>query len=317
MSERADLMAGLIERSLRGEASDAELQALVAWRHESAANERSYRRTRNLVVAAGELSTTQGPVRAPAAVDIIALAAGPARRARSARWPLRAAAAAAVILALANVWHVLADDERAPTEVVTGVHEMTTVKLGDGTVVRLAPSSRLVVSGSRRDVTLEGRAYFAVTPDPQRPFLVHTTLGTARVLGTRFQLDTERAEMRLLVLEGVVALDAPENSVEVRAGQQTAVRNRAVARPTPLADPEAALGWMGRILVFQGLPLREAANQLERLYGVRVMVTDSSLLTETVTATFTDRPLDDVVSVLCIVLNAQCTTRAGVVVMHR
>lgn len=317
MGEWAGSMDGLIERSLRGEASDAELQALAEWRSESPANERLYRRARTLIAAASELGATQGLVKAPAAVDIIALAARPARRARSARWPLWAAAAAAVILAVANVWHLLDDDGWAPTEVVTGVHEMTTVKLSDGTVVRLAPSSRLVVSGSRRDVTLEGRAYFAVTPDPRQPFLVHTTLGTARVLGTRFQLDTERTEMRLLVLEGVVALDAPENSVEVRAGQQTAVRNRAAAQPTPLADPETALGWMGRILVFQGLPLRDAAHQLERLYGVRVMVTDSSLLSETVTATFTDRPLDDVVSVLCIVLNARCSTRDGVVMMHR
>ena len=46
------------------------------------------------------------------------------------------------------------------TEVVTGATELATVQLGEGSVVRLAPSSRLrVLAGRERAVSLEGRAF--------------------------------------------------------------------------------------------------------------------------------------------------------------
>jgi hypothetical protein len=41
------------------------------------------------------------------------------------------------------------------------------------------------------------------------------------------------------------------------------------------------------------------------------------LRAETVTATFTDRPLDDVVAVVCAVLNARCTTRNDTISITR
>ncbi|MQA92446.1 MAG: hypothetical protein GEU90_19835 [Gemmatimonas sp.] len=60
--------------------------------------------------------------------------------------------------------------------VVTGAGEAVTVKLGDGTIVRLAPESRLRMMGQtgRREVWMDSRAFFAVTKVEDRPFVVRT-----------------------------------------------------------------------------------------------------------------------------------------------
>lgn len=314
----------LIERALRGEASEAELIELVAWRRAAPEHERHYRRTQRLIAAARALRTdaAASPTR-PSAATIIAAASAssPAATARLRRPRLRlgrlapwAVAAAAVLVAVLNLRDGGESRNWVPAEIITGAAELATVRLADGTVVRLAPSSRLrVEAGRAREVRLDGRALFAVTKQPGEPFRVRTQLGTARVLGTRFELATDQAELRLRVLEGRVALDAPRNRVEVGAGEESGVRDGVAARPTQSAATDVEPAWAGRFLAFQATPLRDAVRRIERLYQVSVVVSNPALATATITATFTDRSLDDVISVVCEVLSANCSVRDGVV----
>jgi ferric-dicitrate binding protein FerR (iron transport regulator) len=311
-------MGALIERSLTGEASQKELEQLALWRRTSHENELEYQHTVRLVAAARDLQLPSAaiPTR-PSAAAIITRARGvphgSSASARFARWAPWALAAAAILVAAVNLKLARRAGDVAPAEIVTGATELATVKLRDGTVVRLAPSSRLLVAdgGVGREVTLEGRAFFAVATLPGQPFTVHTSAASARVLGTRFQLATENGGVDLQVLEGRVALEAPRNRVEVRAGEQSGVRGGTAAHPTRLAAAENTTEWLGKFLAFQATPLSEAAREIERLYGVRINLPDSALAAATVTATFTDRPVADVLTVLCSILDAQCAARDG------
>lgn len=313
----------LIERALRGEASESERMRVTEWRQASPENEQAYREIARLVEATRSLTrAAQVPAR-PAAGSIVSRAAS-AGQAKSRGWLLRwvpwTVAAAALLAAIAlGLRPAVEPAGWAPAEVVTGASELATIKLADGSVVRLAPSSRLLVPGGERgrEVTLEGRAFFAITPIPDAPFFVHTRGATVRVLGTRFELATDADEVQLRVLEGRVALEAPENRIEVGSGEQSAVRYGAATRPTPLQDAETATAWLGRFLVFHATPLRDAARAIEELYDARIVIADSTLAKETITATFTDRPLDDVAGIICSVLNAPCTTRERVVTIGR
>jgi ferric-dicitrate binding protein FerR (iron transport regulator) len=312
-------MDALIERSLRGEASEEELAALAVWRRESQQHEIEYQRTARLIAAARAMQPVSSAIpERPSAASIVARAGAAGRSlsagARFARWVPWALAAAAILVAALNVTMVRRGGAVTPAEIVTGATELATVKLRDGTVVRLAPSSRLLVpdGGAGREVTLEGRAFFAVARIPGQPFTVHTSAASARVLGTRFQLATENGGVDLQVLEGRVALEAPRNSVEVRAGEQSGVRDGTAAHPTRVAEPANTTEWLGKFLAFQATPLSEAAREIERLYGVRILLPDTALAAATVTATFTDRPIDDVLSVLCSVLDARCAARDGI-----
>ena len=231
-------------------------------------------------------------------------------------------AAAASLVAAATLGRVTASDADAllaPAEIVTGPSELATVQLGDGSVVRLAPSSRLRIggTGAERDVELEGRAYFAIARDESHPFLVRTSAGVARVLGTRFELAAEGGDLELTVVEGRVALDAPANSVEVEGGERSHVAERVASAPQRIANPERELAWVGTFLAFQGTPLEDAMREVERIYGLHVTITDSVLARQTVTATFTSQRSESVVSVLCSVVSARCSTTGDTVRVSR
>lgn len=230
-------------------------------------------------------------------------------------WWLRSAAAAAAAIALLvgvrQLWlNVAADFGGPPAEIVTGAGELTTVTLGDGTVVRLAPSSRLRLPRGRnaREVWLDGRAYFAVSRDSTRPFAVRTPVGQAIVLGTRFDLRTDGGQVRLLVVEGKVQLEASGHSAPVTA--------RRLAEIAPVKQPTVAdvddefihhsLGWTGNFIAFETTPLRDVARELSTHYNVSITLADSTLARETVSGWFADEPFEDVLMIICRAVREQC-----------
>jgi transmembrane sensor len=322
-NESRPLMDEIIDREQRGQATPAEVRQIAEWRRASLANEHEYRRLVKLLSVAHTLPMgAAGPPPTAAALLAKQRPSLPEDRPKH-RWlpwtiPLAAAAGLAAGFIVPR-----ASPPRASSlgvaDISTGAAEMTTVQLGDGSVVRLAPASHLRVasSDSAREVTLDGRAFFVVAKMPDRPFVVHTPAGNARVLGTRFELSTRDKDLRLVVVEGRVALTAGTNRVEVSGGEQSGVRDQQTLKPTPVADAGKMEQWVGKFLVFQSTPLRDAAREIERVYGTRVTVTDSVLARQTVQAAFTDRPLAQVVDEVCSLVNARCETRSNEVVISR
>ena len=314
----------LIDRARRGEATAAEVNDLGTWRRESADNERQYQATLRLLDAGRALAEGETAVNRPTAAEIIARTKSRRRFTgvtMAARWAPWAIAAAAAVVAAVSLRSRTTSGDTIPgwgaTEVVTGATELATVQLGEGSVVRLAPSSRLrVLAGRERAVQLEGRAFFAVQRMPRHPLVVHTRAGDARVLGTRFELATNADRLELHVVEGKVALSTPREDVEVGPGEAGTVANGAVSRPSRMATPAVAT-WVGTFLAFQATPFGEAAREIERVYGTPVTITDTTLARETITATFTDRPVQEVVNVVCAVLSARCEVKDGRVRIDR
>src|SRR5439155_10629850 len=170
--DRDGPMDELIFRVLKGGATAQEMEAVRVWRETSPENEAHYRQLVQVLAVTSQVESASRQAIPPAAVEIINRAASPTLRNPShGRWRLSwvvpLATAAAMLLGFLGSKLLPA---RAPAvtfaadEFVTGPADMATVRLNDGTVVRLAPRSRLrVISGrNSREVTLDGHACFAV-----------------------------------------------------------------------------------------------------------------------------------------------------------
>jgi transmembrane sensor len=303
-------MDDLIWRFLQNNTSAEEDRALEQWRSALTANERHFQELRRLWAASAHVRPV---TRRPTAATIIA--AHPGRRLR--RWN-RAVMAAAVVGALllgtrAVRWQASPEPVVASTEIVTGADELSTVRLGDGTVVRLAPSSRLVLphGPNAREVWLYGRAYFAVTSDPQRRFTVHTERGVATVLGTRFDLRSEGQQLRLMVIEGKVQLNADGRTVAVGAHRLAEIGTGRAAAVAEVDHDyiQQTLGWAGNFLAFESTPLKDAARELSSHYSVPITIADSALANQTVTGWFADEPFESVFMIICRAVRAECAVR--------
>lgn len=326
-------MDELILVSLKGEATLAEERELLRWRRESDENERYYQefaRAWQLAEGGDEL-LFPGPV--PTAADVIRIAEAELDEATSSRprrarnlvhgWGMRVAAAAAMVL-LGFFAADLRTDEPpldlgyGADEFVTGAGETATVSLRDGTVVRLAPESRLRLTGDmrEREVHLAGRAYFAVAKREGKPFRVRSSAGEVTVLGTRFDLQTDREDLRLVVVEGRVAVAARGHETEVGAGEMSRVVEGTLLPVSRVPDVHTQIDWLGRFLAFQATPLADVARELELQYQVRVEITDPELAGRTITTWLADRSLEDVLRIVCAVALAECSAGDGVVTIQ-
>jgi transmembrane sensor len=303
-------MEDKIVKVLSGDATDLEIRQLEAWRAESPDHERVYAQTRRVWEMTAP--SLEEPVAAPPSLagiveeaerrrnSVVSLAAWKARRA----WSWRVAAAAAVVILAVGIATV---QRGGGSRYATGSDEYRTVTLADGSIVRLAPESTLRVRGaSSRSIRLEGRAFFAVATDSTRPFTVETPVGRAQVLGTRFEIASSADSLRLVVVEGRVALAASGTSVEVARGEVSRVTAGSAPSAPAAADVWAVLDWPSGLLVFQATPFADVVEQIGRYFGVSFSLRDDDLAQRTVTAWFLDETLAEVVNTVCAIVGAQC-----------
>ena len=199
-------------------------------------------------------------------------------------------------------------EELAGTEFVAGSTEATTVALSDGSFVRLDAGSmvRFARDGESREAWLSGRAFFGVASEPERPFVVHTDSGDTRVLGTRFEVSSRDDELRVIVVEGLVSVTSTRGrSTEVSKGQVASLAANGDFSVTTVDDVYALLDWEGGMLLFQGTPLAQVAEEVAAHFDVPVTVVDG-LSSRTLTAWFGDDSLDEVVESICLLVQAEC-----------
>lgn len=329
-------MDDLIIRSLQGRATPEEEERLRAWRRSDPDHEARFRALRDL----WEVTAVAAPrdVRdLPDVHDLVERAEGrrgevqadsrdvdlhpsisrsgeaSSTREASSPWLRRAALgvlAAGLVAVGFGVGTIVGDDGSAPfaaREIETGAGEMTTITLADGSSVRLGPRStlRLTEGEDRRTARLEGRAYFGVQTDSARPFVVDTEHGRTTVFGTRFEVRAEE-EFRVLVVEGEVSVEAGGTEVRLSEGEMSRSARGGPPSRERVADVYTQLDWLGDALVFQGTRLDRALSEIEARYDVDIGLMDRSLAGHTVTATFTGRPIEHVVLVLCEIVNTTC-----------
>lgn len=301
-------------RTLRGIATAAEVRKLGEWRGASRRNEQHYQRIVRLWMLVGLVDSAKLHSRPPTAAELLMrTGAQPRVPGPSTAWPPRWATAASVLLVAAGgaglARRVASDVTLGAAELVTGESQMVTAQLGDGSVVRVAPRSRLRIGGvrGRRDVWLDGRAFFVVAKQPGHPFTVHTRLGDAVALGTRFDLDVGNDGLRLATTEGRVALSTDGAHVEVGRAEVVSIVGGAVSAVVSVDSVPADPDWVGKFLAFQATPLPDVSREIERKYRVRMHIRDPLLAARTVTASFTDESLESVIGVVCRVVDAQCS----------
>ena len=313
-------MDELIVKRLRGEATDIEVRQLDRWRAESSDNEREYRAFISLWNRAGEMGAPA--VSPPPALDEI-VREGDARRARGqaraarravlrspwAGYGLTAAAVAALIFLT-----LPSDAERGssnhglfPVESSSSLGDITTLGLSDGSVMRMMPETRVEFPAAvdRREVVLEGRAFFAVAADPF-PFVVRTRMGEVTVQGTRFEILTNGDELRLVVVEGRVRLEGESGFAEVGPGQVAYLGLGLPPRVVDHSDVWSVLEWEDGLMVYEATPLSLVAEELGRHFGRDVTIVDEALGQLRITAWFEDESVEEVISVVCLVAGVPC-----------
>lgn len=236
-------------------------------------------------------------------------------RALRKRWSIRIGYAAAIVMlvissSLLTLWYTREDkavfvaDEM--NTLYTPAGQRACLTLQDGTEVWLNAKSKLVYparfTGKERKVAVEGEAFFSVSKDSARPFIVSASGVNMKVLGTQFNVfcypEAEYVETSLLEGSVYVSFSGKEKEgVLLRPNQQViAAKGKMTVNPIRLYDHFL---WREGVYAFENEPLINILKKLELYYDVKIIVKDPSMFKETYTGKFRQRDsLDDIFKIL-------------------
>lgn len=172
--------------------------------------------------------------------------------------------------------------------------ENTVIFLPDGSTVFLSPGSKLNYPSTfdgmnKREVYLQGLAYFDIKHNATKPFVVHTGKVETTVLGTAFNIKARQGEkhVTVTVTRGRVRVSDAHKTLGIITPRQQITYN--VEKETAILSRVRSnnfLDWKNHDLFIDNLTLAEAAKLLEEQYKIKIVIKDPSIMEERFTATF-------------------------------
>lgn len=309
----------IIARILSGNSSSEDFLSLSEWLNEDENNKREFRLLKSYwdadvsfshsLLPSVSLSKLRDKIDKQKRARLIRLVAVPF-----------AAAIAGIILFLATTQI----DNRKPE--VQQYYTYITDKskshftLDDGTKIILNRDSRLTYSDAygtdKREVRLEGEAYFEVAKNKEKPFIVDIGNASIRVLGTTFSVKAGKGNdlITAVLQEGSIRFESPTQQVLLSPDQQLTFTRSTNKIDIRSVNAKENLAWKDGLLKYKSVPLCTLLNELEKRYEVPIHIDNKMLLDSSVTVSGTfseEQSLKEILRVISRSLPIKWSQRNG------
>jgi transmembrane sensor len=179
----------------------------------------------------------------------------------------------------------------------TPIGESHPFQLRDGSVVQLNTNSRIKVNyvwNARNIQLLRGEAFFTVTHEGWRPFIVESHDATVRAVGTEFDVRIGPQATDVVVVSGTVQVgalpikaaagkdtapppkvgDSSSAAIMLTSGESAEVANGSVTKTVGVNIAEA-LSWRRNRMVFSNKRLADAVDEINRYNLAQIRIEDS------------------------------------------
>lgn len=216
-----------------------------------------------------------------------------------------AAVAAAVLVAVVLVMVLRDNLVFRGSRIETQVGEVRDVTLPDGTVLTLGAKSQLdhdIGKRQRRVELLEGEAFFAVSEDAERPFIVVVDDVSITAVSTQFEVRRRSASVKVAVLEGIVEVAQPAaEPVRVQPGEGVVAVKRQQLDVSSVRTNDIGAWREGR-LVYENATLADLAADANRYGTARIIIETPPLAQERITSSFKATQVEGVLQALQVAL---------------
>jgi transmembrane sensor len=181
--------------------------------------------------------------------------------------------------------------------------------LPDGSVAIINDHSLLQYpsqfTAGKRDIWLNGEAFFNVMPDASKPFIITAGPVHIKVIGTSFNVRENKEAVEVAVKTGVVRMYNNRDSITVEAGKKgiyhLSTQRFSITERFKLNE----LAYATKIFNFENATLKEIAGQLEKAYSVKIIITNKDLEACRMSSSFDNKTIEYIFEVLAITLNIQ------------
>ena len=197
------------------------------------------------------------------------------------------------------------------------------VVLPDGSKVWVNSDSRLSY-GSRfnqkeRVLSLEGEAYFEVTPDKDRPFIVETDELAVRALGTSFNVKSyeEEKDVSTVLMTGKVEVTSDYDRLVLNPNERI-VFNKQTGHmeKSTVENTGDYINWKYNALTFNGETFENIVHTLERYYNTRIVFESETLKKYRFTGTPGNTSLESILQILSLTSPLSYEIRDSMIILR-
>lgn len=223
---------------------------------------------------------------------------------------------AAMSLTLLFLVGVIFSDQILRKTLSTGYAELKTFNLDDGSKVTLNANSTLRLARfgfgkNDRDVFLEGEAEFNVSHlKDAKPFVVRTRDSlTVTVLGTEFVVYSREKGSKVALSKGKVELKSgaqtDAGAMLMKPGDVVSVSREGKLSWAHDQPDNIHNAWKEHRFAFDNTSLSQIADQLNDVFGVNIIISDSLLARRTIGGTYHAESADKVLRILADILEVR------------
>ncbi len=312
----------IIEKYLAGKASKEEQLILLDFLREGEANQRLFQKAKTAWQAHPNKSFTLKEWEAWSRVRRQITA--PIQRGSLSKFWLntyRAASIIAIVLLVGLAFGVSHLNNQTVI-VSTKPGQNLNLLLPDSSQVMLNSSSSLVYHplafAFNRKVELEGEAYFEVTKQKLRPFLVRSNDLKVKVLGTQFNVNAypETGKYEVVLEEGSVNVSMTsfkDAKATLSPGQKVEINKSNGEGKVSTVNTHLYTAWTEGVLYFYDSSFSDVVNRLERRYGVNIELSDPLIKDFVFSTTIRNEPFEEVLDLVQEVLPVIALEDVGII----
>jgi ferric-dicitrate binding protein FerR (iron transport regulator) len=218
---------------------------------------------------------------------------------RSSNWMRIAAALILMIGGSYTAYYYLYSNRMITLEAQGAIVAQT---LPDGSTVTLNKNASIsypkTFTGDTREVTLDGEAFFNVTPNKSKPFIIHANEADVRVVGTSFNVKSNTNITEVIVETGIVQVSKHTEKVTINPKEKATVKKN-LAQPVKEDNTDELYNYYRtKEFICNSTPLYKLTDVLSEAYGTQIIIANDTLKNLPLTTTFHNDSLDGILEVI-------------------
>ena len=195
------------------------------------------------------------------------------------------------------------DPQQVLIEMATAIGENRTLELPDGSIITLNGNTSISFpqrfSDELREVSLSGEAFFDVTHDADRPFIVSTDNGMKiQVLGTTFNVksypEDEQIETTLVSGKVKVVEEKDNKTVMLNPSQRATYDKNEDKIIIDRVEPQNLTSWRQGKLIYDETPIYQVIKDLQRRHKVFITVASPEIMNYKYTGVFDNLNIEQI-----------------------
>ena len=222
---------------------------------------------------------------------------------------MRVAAVLIIVAGIALIAYRQFGATRVQQITVQSLAVVKTDTLPDHTIVTLNKQASITYPNSfdkaTRSVVLKGEAFFDVTPDKTKPFIIEANSITIKVVGTSFNVRTEGDATEVIVKTGIVQVQKGEKIVLLRPSEKIMIRQGDTVLNKEQEISQLYNYYKTHAFVCDNTPLWKLVEVLNEAYHSNIVIERPELRKLPLTATFPNESLDQILSIISLTFDIQ------------